>query len=217
MIRKPAPMRRATPTDAAPVPQSANRPLKINRRASHRRGFTIIEAALATIIIGTGVLSIIAAQQAYHRKNMWSQRIATGVHLANELRELTLTMPMHDPLSGKTTLGAESDEFTAGSPDPKLFDDLDDFAGTITSGKGSGVTISPPINGLRQDIAGLNGWSQKVTVANVLPENIGVSDALTQALGTTDMMRISVTVTWQESVTSDEMVLTTLTWVAGLE
>jgi hypothetical protein len=186
------------------------------RRRRHRRGFTIIEAALATVIIGTGVLAILAAQQAYHRKNMWSQRMATGVQLANELRELTLPLPMHDPLSGNSNLGPESDEYTAGVPDPKLFDDLDDFAGTVTSGKGSGVTISPPINGLRQDIAGLEGWSQKVTVANVLPENIGVSDALTQPLGSTNTVRISVTVTWQPSVTDVEVPMTTLTWVAGL-
>ena len=45
-----------------------------------RRGFTLIESALATVIIGVGVLAMVTAQQALHRKNEWSTHasIASG-------------------------------------------------------------------------------------------------------------------------------------------
>ena len=35
------------------------------RTGRNQRGFTLIEAALATVIIGTGVLAIVLAQQAF--------------------------------------------------------------------------------------------------------------------------------------------------------
>ena len=41
-----------------------------------RQGFTLIESALATIIVGVGVLSIVAAQQSFHQKNSWSSHIS---------------------------------------------------------------------------------------------------------------------------------------------
>jgi len=43
--------------------------LRTSRRA---KGFTLMEAALTTVIVGVGVLSIVEAQQAYHQKNDWA-------------------------------------------------------------------------------------------------------------------------------------------------
>ena len=97
---------------------------RLPRRRRHRRqaGFTLIEASLTTVIIGTGVLAIVAAQQAYHQKNNWSTRTSTAMLLANELRERTLALPLHDPITGKSNYGPELDETTA-----QAYDDLDDF------------------------------------------------------------------------------------------
>ena len=61
------------------------------RQVVHRgrpRGFTLIESALATVIIGTGVLAMIAAQQTFHQHNGWAQRSANAMRLAGEIREL---------------------------------------------------------------------------------------------------------------------------------
>ena len=93
-------------SDLLPTPDS----LLPKRRRSRRRaqGFTLIESALTTIIIGTGVLAILAAQQAYHMKNNWASRTSTGMLLANELRERTLSLPLHDPITGSATLGPEA-------------------------------------------------------------------------------------------------------------
>ena len=181
-----------------------------HRRKRRLAGFTLIETALATVIVSTGVLSIMAAQQAYHRKNDWAQRTGAALLLANELRELTLPLPMHDPITGSANMGPEVDEINAGD-----YDDLDDFAGVVTIGQGAGITFEPPINALSLPIDDLDGWSQHIDVHNVLPQNISVSDELTQPLGTTDMMRINVTVFYQGPQDDQPIAMTTLTWVVG--
>ena len=62
-----------------------------------RAGFTLIETALATIIVGVGVLAIVGAQQAFHKQNHWSTHASIARQLGNEIREMTLNMPRHDP------------------------------------------------------------------------------------------------------------------------
>lgn len=194
------------------ITKSPNR--QIPRRS---RGFTLIEAALTMVIVGTGVLAMVSAQQAYHIKNDWAQRTGTAQMLANEIRELTIVMPHHDPISGTDTLGVESNEIVGSSADPEVdvvnYDDLDDFAGTISSGVGTGVTFSPPINGLRLPVDDLDRWSQIVRVENVFPENLG--SAIPQAIGSTDMMRVTVTVTYQSPQMATAEEVTTMTWVVS--
>ena len=172
-------------------------------------GFTLLETALAIIVVGTGVLAILAAQQAYHRQNDIAGRTGTALLLANELRELTLTLPLHDPITGTTTLGPEAGE--SGVAD---YDDLDDFAGVIDEdGFGQGVTFGPPINALRESIAGLDGWSQFIEVASVASTDI--SAQTTQPLGTTDLMRVRVAVRYQSPRADQPRTITQLTWVVG--
>lgn len=181
------------------------------RQLQRAAGFTLMEAALATVIIGTGVLAILAAQQAYHQKNDWAQRTGTAQLLANEIRELTMFLPQHDPVSGASTIGVESNE--SGLAD---YDDLDDFAGVVdgVTGRGSGVTFNPPINALRQDIPNMAGWEQEVRVENVRPDNISVSSSLTQPLGTTELVRMTVTVRYTPP-NQPKRTMTTLTWIVG--
>ena len=52
------------------------------------RAFTLLETALATIIVGVGVLSIVAAQQAFHIQNAWSTHASIATALGNEIREI---------------------------------------------------------------------------------------------------------------------------------
>jgi len=183
-----------------------------------RSGFTLIEAALTMVIVGVGILAMVSAQQAYHQKNDWAQRTGTAQMLANEIRELTLTLPHHDPISGSANLGPESNESTAAGPqtDVANYDDLDDFAGTVTgAGYGSGVTFNPPINGLRLGIDGLDQWSQAVTVENVFPDNLVAGASDIQPLGSTDMMRVNVAILYQQAATSPAQTITTMTWVVA--
>ena len=56
---------------------------------TRRTGFTLIETALATIIVGVGVLAMVSAQAAFHQKNAWSTHASIATHLGNEIREMT--------------------------------------------------------------------------------------------------------------------------------
>ena len=189
---------------------STRHPAAARRRHRRQSGFTLIEAALATVIISTGVLSILAAQQAYHRKNNWANHSGTAMLLANEIRELTYGLPMHDPITGTSFLGAEPGENSVA-----LYDDLDDFAGEVTNGKGTGVTFSPPINALRETIPNMTGWSQHVMVENVLEDHISVTSGNTLPLGTTNLMRMTVTVYYQSPADDTPQAMGTLMWVVG--
>ena len=183
-----------------------------HRKTTRRKampGFTLIEAALTMVIVGVGVLAMVSAQQAYHMKNDWANRTGTAQMLANEVREMTLSLPHHDPISGSATLGVEANE-TGGVTD---WDDLDDFAGAVNgSGVGSGVTFSPPINALASPIDDLAHWRQVVRVTNVLPDDITVGGV---PLGSTDMMRVTVTVGYKPGSQSVHEDITSMTWVVS--
>lgn len=103
-----------------------------------RPGFTLIETALATIIIGVGVLAMIEAFQVFLRANSWSTQTSTATLLAGEIREMSRNFPRHDSFAGGiyftdpdthtgfTGWGPEGDEL-----DPTMFDDLDDLDGAV--------------------------------------------------------------------------------------
>ncbi len=182
-----------------------------------RRGFTLIETALATIIVGVGVLAIVSAQQAFHQQNGWSARAGTASRLGNEIRELTLRLPRHDPVVGMVFDEVTGDPLTWGPEPSELwvgdFDDLDDF-----DGDGGGLifsaTFNPPngpINARREIIANMPGWSQIVTVRNVNPFDITdgtVGDAAT------NMMVVDVLITYQGVNDDVPVEMTRVSWVA---
>ena len=178
------------------------------RRPRRRHGFTLIETALATIIIGVGVLAMMSAQLAFHQQNAWSTHSSIATHLAGEIREMTWTLPQHDPVTGDFFWGPEGDN-EASFQD---YDDLDDF-----DGLGGGLVFSPPINARRQEIANMDGWSQTVRVFNVDPFNIvfdgdtgmGVEDD-----GTTNTMAVEVTIHYLAPNENEAIEMTRVTWIA---
>jgi len=180
------------------------------RRRGRQQGFTLIEAALTTVIIGTGVLAIVAAQQAYHQKNGWAQRSGTAMLLANEVRELTMPLPVFDPITGQSFIGPEPGENSVAD-----YDDLDDFAGVSTDGGVTypGLTFDPPIDALRRTISNMPGWSQHVTVESVFEDDIASTASI--PLGTTALLRLTVDVLYQGPNDSAPRTITKLTWVVG--
>ena len=112
----------------------SQRTAALSRRGRTRLGgFTLIETALATIIVGVGVLSIVSAQQAFHSENAWATNASIATRLGNEIREMTLNLPQHDPVTGSLFWGPEANETTVAA-----YDDLDDFDGT----QGNGLIFS---------------------------------------------------------------------------
>ncbi|MGD1916948.1 MAG: prepilin-type N-terminal cleavage/methylation domain-containing protein [Phycisphaerales bacterium] len=100
-------------------------------RRNAGRGFTLIETALATVIIGVGVVAIVEAHQAFMKSNQWSTHAATATFLGGEIREMTLNLPRHDPVTGLRIDGGDIEGW--GPEDGEVlvedFDDLDDFDG----------------------------------------------------------------------------------------
>lgn len=179
------------------------------QRRSRQQGFTLIEAALTTVIVGTGVLAIVAAQQAYHQKNQWAQRTGTAMLLANEIRELTMPMPMTDPITGTNFIGPEPGEANVND-----YDDLDDFAGVPDlAGAYPGLTFDPPIDAMRRQIPDMPGWSQKIEVKSVWESDIASTVPI--PLGTTPMLRMTVDVMYQGPNDAAPNTITQLTWVIG--
>lgn len=177
----------------------------------HRSGFTLIESALATIIVGVGVLSIVGAQQAFHQKNAWSSHVSTATWLGNEIREMTLTLPRHDPVTGTAFWGAE--------PDTELtifdYDDLDDFDGPAGTGlEFSGIPVAGVVNGPRNSrreiISNMDGWVQTIFVDMVDPFDItsAPSDPNTY------LMRVLVVVSYQGPLDVTPAEVTRVSWIA---
>ncbi len=154
------------------------------RTTRHRGGgFTLLETALALVILGVGVLAMVEAQASFIQSNLWSSHAASGNFLAQEVREYTRSMSRHDPVRGldedvSFVFGPESGELTVDD-----FDDLDDLDGMRF---GFGGDMPGPINALGEVIPEINidgtisldsdglavpmrGWAQTLIVEKVEP------------------------------------------------
>jgi hypothetical protein len=180
----------------------------------HRSGFTLIETALATIIVGVGVIAMVSAQAAFHKKNAWSTHASIAMALGNEIREMTWNLPQRDPVTGDAFWGPEGNE-----PSFQDYDDLDDF-----DGNGGGLIFSAalengPINARRQIIPNMDGWSQIVRVFNVEPFQIAVDpdrpdDSQLPADGTTNVMVVEVEIHYQGHSDPEPQQMTRVSWIA---
>ncbi len=172
------------------------------RRARRRaRGFTLIEAALATMVLGTGMVAMIVAQRAFIAQNEWSTLSSTAQRLGNEVRELTMRMPANDPVTGDDVWGAETGEDTVAD-----FDDLDDFDGAVFSWlDGTG-----PISALGEPIADMDGWTQRVAVEFV--DDFDLTEVV--AAGTSGMVRMTVVVEFTAPGEEDAREMARVAWLA---
>lgn len=203
--------------------------------------FTLLETMIALVIIGVGILAFVEAQSAFIKSNSWSNRAATGMLLANEIREMTRAMPRHDSVTGLTHStnngvasvigwGAEAGEITVDD-----IDDIDDLDG-LTFGEGG--DFSGPINAFGEvvpavDINGqpvmsngqvrsLIGWTQSVTVEKVDPFDsslvradsyVRIANGTYNALAVDQFpLRVTVVVSYAE-VGASPMEIARLSWI----
>lgn len=148
-------------------------------------GFTLIETAMATVIIGVGVVAMVDAQEAFTRSTLWSSHAATGTFLANEMREMSRHMTRHDPVTGLWMDGATLRGWGPEANEANLdgFDDLDDLDGLVF---GAGGDFPGPINAFgelipeidddgnvvldeEETMVPLQGWRQQIFVEKVSP------------------------------------------------
>ncbi len=140
-------------------------------------GFTLIEAALTTAVVGIGILALMHSMAAGTRVNRQGRNITQAVFLAQEIREWTLRLPFRDP--------DPADQNNPPGPDgtsPQTFvDDLDDLMG---------VTYSPPRDAQGYAINGLTGWSQTIDLEWRDPDDL--RSVVTP--GTSPVINVKVTV-----------------------
>jgi len=209
----------------------------------HARGFTLLETMLALVIIAVGILAFIDAQAAFTRSNNWSSRAATGMLLANEIRELSRRLPRHDPVTGLTLTQAGGSQVLtgwgreAGEVSVDDIDDLDDLDGMTF---GDGGTFAGPIDAFGfvvpavdldgnpfPDGRGLQGWRQQVIVDKLDPYNFGLvrADSYVQPAGAqwpainVDRfpLRVTVIIEYTDPARSTAEEITRLTWVVPAE
>lgn len=182
------------------------RPQPPRNQRTARRGFTLIETALATVIVGVGVLAMVSAQQAFHQKNQWSTQASVAMRLGNEIRELTLNMPRRDPVTGADHWGPEDTESSLAD-----YDDLDDFDGA----EGVGTVFSAslgngPISSRREVIPNMEGWSQTVRVFNV--KQFDTTDEVDD--GASAFVKVEVTIHFQGPADEEPREMTKVSWLA---
>ena len=146
------------------------------RRAAGRRrtGFTLVEAAMVTVIIGVGVMAMLTLLAAGTAANEDATQLTEAINLANNIHEITMGMPYYDPQTptvwnSKEPTVAEWDNIT----------DLD------------GASFNPPIDARRNPIPEYAGWRQSVEVESVTHDKVTVT---TPDTTTEPTARVTVTV-----------------------
>src|SRR3954453_19920939 len=112
-----------------------------------RRGFTLMEAALVTVVIGVGVVAMLQLLAAGSMSNGYANEQTTAVQLANNIHEIALGLPFYDP----DTLAGQTPAWSTPETGNTAFDDLLDL---------NGKTFSPPINVSRQSMSSHSNWAQ---------------------------------------------------------
>ncbi len=168
------------------------------RSNRNRAGFTLVETALAIVIVGTGVLALVLAQETVHRQNAWGARAARAARLGNEIRERCFNLSPWDPVTGTAYWGMEPGESVVAD-----FDDIDDWDGLVFAG------TSGPIDAAGTVLVDMEGWEQAVTVVAVNPAD------LTQVVapGTSDVLRVRVDVSAPPQPGAPAEFITSVTWV----
>ena len=145
------------------------------RRSRPRGGFTLVEAAIVTAIVGIGCVTMLALLAAGTVSNATGTELTTAINLAQSIREMSLGLSFADPTT-PTHWGVESGETSVA-----LYDDLDDL---------DGRTFSPPIDARRLPLANSDTWAQRVTVKSVDPNRL----TLDVPNGSTPTSRVTVIV-----------------------
>jgi type II secretory pathway pseudopilin PulG len=94
--------------------------------ATNRRGFTLVEAMLAAVILSMTVCCVLAPFVAGAQNDQDNAKAVLASALAQELMEDILTMPFADPQTPDAlTPGPDAGE----TADPRTFDNVDDYDG----------------------------------------------------------------------------------------
>ncbi len=145
------------------------------RDRKYDSGFSLVEVLIAILLVGFAIASLVAANATFTMANGAGADLSTAEFLVEQIRELTVLLPVIDPESTVWTFGPEGGETLAG------YDDLDDF---------DNASFSPPIGADRSALNNLAAYRQQVTVENVSASNFEQVEADTAS----SFVRITVKV-----------------------
>src|SRR6266513_2767391 len=95
-----------------------------NIRTDVKRGFTLAEGLVASVVLALSVGSIIAPISASYQQTRTVAQTSIAISMAQQLMDEILSKPFADPTDLSTTLGPEADE-----PNRAAFDNIDDYHG----------------------------------------------------------------------------------------
>jgi len=145
-------------------------------RKHHRRGFTLLEALLAAVILATSITAVTMPMTIVTVNDADESRQALATSLVHELMEEILARPFYDP-QGTSGPGPEVGETHRG-----LFDNVDDYHG-YTEAPGEITTM----DGVVVDGVPATGLSRQVLATYVYVSGQDTGDSPT-------FIRVSVTV-----------------------
>ena len=125
------------------------------RRARHSAAFTLIEAMLAQVIVGTAIVATCELMVSGTSANIGGTELTTAIRLAANIHEMTLGGPSAGP--GIVAGGS------ARAPDRSMWH-LD------------GQAFSPPLDAARMPLEGFDGWVQQVRVQRVNADDLASTD-----------------------------------------
>lgn len=138
------------------------------------KGFSLIEVLIAVVLVGLSITALVVANGSFTQANSFGADLSTAEFLIEQVRELTVLLPVMDPDTTNPTFGREEASLAA-------YDDLDDFDGAI---------FSPPISANRSVLTDLAAYAQEVTVQNLSPSNFDT----VVADGSSAFVRVTVSV-----------------------
>jgi prepilin-type N-terminal cleavage/methylation domain-containing protein len=147
-----------------------------------RRGFTFVEVAITTAIIGLGMAGLVNMMAASSGANYTATQLTTAMNLANNIHELTERLAYADG-----HFGMESGETIANC------NSCDDLSGLRLGTAGTSVVDAVGQNMPTAPGMDWTGWQQQVDIALVNPSNVRQTLTSTDT-SVNDVMRITCTI-----------------------
>lgn len=176
--------------------------MRCHRTRFADRGFTLMESALALVIVAFGFLSTMELFTSCTAENRRSAQVTTAQMLTTSLQEMTTGLAFKDPFYATSSFG-----FEAGESLP-VFNDVDDF---------DGFTSSPPVDAMRSPISDLSQYTQVVTVMPIDPNrpgaNTDVNNPEIPKLTYTGAVRVRVTILYRRGPADPPTEILRTAWV----
>lgn len=163
-----------------------------------RRGFTLVEAVTASIIVGILAGATLSAVSAAGKTWKLTGDRARARQLAGDLLAEVCAQSYAHP--GATTLGLDPGELNGA--DRSAFDDVDDYAGLMES---------PPKDRYGADIAGTAGWTRTTDV-----QWVSQADLTTPQASETSVKLVTVKVLKGDRVLAKACAIRTAAWDQSL-